>query len=89
MSHSFPQLFCFDILPSSSFLCVLSTAASSVEGGLEISQEDLELFKQLKAQSKSISDAIKAFKKRNNLPPNNQLEAGSDDEDSDFQVNAE
>ena len=35
--EQFPQLFCFNILPSSSFLCVLSTAASLVGGGLEIS----------------------------------------------------
>ena len=34
---------CFqDILPSSSFLCVLSTAASSVEGELEIFQVDFQ-----------------------------------------------
>ena len=43
--------------PSASFLYVLSTAASAVEGGLEIFQEDLELFKRLKAQSKNISDS--------------------------------
>lgn len=64
MSHSFPQLFCFDIFPSSAFLCALSTTPIAVEGGLQISQDDLNLFKKLKAQLKKISDAIKALKKR-------------------------
>ena len=42
---------------------VLSTAALSVGGGLQIFQEDLGLFNRLKAQSKDISDpdSIKTF----------------------------
>jgi len=70
MSHAFPQLFCFDILPSSSFLCVLSATPTSVEGGLQISNEDIDLFKKLKAQPKKISEAIKAFKKHKGVGAN-------------------
>jgi hypothetical protein len=72
MSHPFPQLFCFDIFPSSAFLCALSTTPIAVEGGLQISQDDLDLFKKLKAQPKKISDTIKALKKHNKSGTNNQ-----------------
>jgi len=82
MSHAFPQLFCFDIFPSSSFLCALSITPTTVEGGLQISQDDLDLFKKLKAQPKKISDVIKALKKRKKLGVNTQPDSdgeGCDD----------
>jgi len=80
MSHAFPQLFCFDILPSSSFLCDLSATPTSVEGGLQISNEDIDLFKKLKAQPKKISKAIKAFKTRKGVGAN--AESGGEEDDS-------
>lgn len=51
--------------------------ASLVEGA---SREDLELFKQLKAQPKMIPDVIKAFKKRKKIAANTRV--GSDEEDT-------
>ena len=74
MSHAFPQLLCFDLLPSSSFLCALSSTPSATEGGLQISPQDYELFKVLKSQPKKISDAIKAFKKRGQTQPESDEE---------------
>ena len=76
---------CFqDILLSSSFLCVLSTAAS-----VEALKANLKYFKWTLSfqaahslvEKHSDSDVIKAFKKRKESASNNQ--AGLDDEDCD------
>lgn len=81
MSHAFPQLFCFDILPESSFLCVLSIMPTSVEGGLQISNEDLDPFNKLEAQPKKISEAIKAFRKRKTMGTNAQADGEEGDDE--------
>jgi len=47
----------------------MSMAPTIVEGGLKISQGDLDLFKKLTAQSKKLSDVIKALKKHKKLSP--------------------
>jgi len=83
MSHPFPQLFCFNIFPLSAFLCALSTAPTTVEGGLQISQDDLILFKKLKAQLKKITDAIKALTKCNKSGGNTGTQLDSDIEECD------
>ena len=83
MSHAFPQLLCFDILPSSSFLRALATTPTAVEGGLEISLEDFNLFKHLEYQPKKISDAIKAFKKRKKSAANTRLDSDSEERDKE------
>jgi hypothetical protein len=62
--HAFPQLHCFDIIPSSAFLCVLHAAPSTVERGLQISAHDYEIFKDLNSKREKIATAMKAFKKR-------------------------
>ena len=80
-SHPFPQLQAFDLIPSTSFLCALSTTPTAVEGGLQISQEDLQLFKSLRAQPDQISTAIKAFKKAKAKQKDN-----GDSEEEDIEV---
>ncbi|KAF9472309.1 hypothetical protein BDN70DRAFT_490057 [Pholiota conissans] len=76
VSHAFPTLHCFDIIPSMSFLCALQNVPSAIEGGLQVSAEDLNLFKLLKSQPVKIANAMKAFRKRSRV-----TQVGSDGED--------
>ncbi|KAF9479795.1 hypothetical protein BDN70DRAFT_921032 [Pholiota conissans] len=51
---------------------------SAIEGGLQVSAEDLNLFKLLKSQPVKIANAMKAFGKRSRVT---QVPVGSDGED--------
>ena len=67
MNHPFPQLYCFDIIPSTLFLCALqSPPVVPVDGqpGIEVSPQDITLFKTLRKKQKDIEKAIKVFNKR-------------------------
>ncbi|KAF9554421.1 hypothetical protein CPC08DRAFT_712887 [Agrocybe pediades] len=79
MSHAFSQLLCFNLIPSSSFLCVLSEPPLKTEGGLVVSQADIDLFKALKAQPTPIANAIKEFKKRKASTVSDEAETTEDD----------
>ncbi len=78
-SHTFPQVKCFDILPSSSFLCLLEHVPVRVEGGLQISPQDFAFFKNLKAQVPSIINALKNLNTRKK-PNANALVVSEDEE---------
>jgi hypothetical protein len=68
MNHLFPQLQCFDIIPSTLFLCALqSSPVVPVDGqpGIEVSPQDITLFKILQKKQKDIEKAIKVFNKWN------------------------
>lgn len=64
-SHSIPQLKCFDYIPSTSFLCVLTHVPHHVEGGLKIAPDDLKLFQLLKNKYNAVGKALKLLKGRN------------------------
>ena len=66
MNHPFPQLHCFDIIPSILFLCALQKSPiipRNGQPGLEVSQEDADLFKVLCKRHQDIVKAVKAFNK--------------------------
>jgi len=63
-SHALPQLKCFDLLPSTSFLCSLGIVPNSVEGGLKISADDYSVFQTLKKGLPVIFEAVKLLKGR-------------------------
>ena len=63
-SHKFPQLKCFDIIPSALFLCALQHSPAQTEAGLKISTDDSNLFKCLKAQMSNLTEAIKELTKK-------------------------
>ena len=66
MNHTFPQLHCFDIILSTLFLCTLQKPPKISVGGqlrLEISEEDVTLFKIIKRKQEDIVKASKAYQK--------------------------
>jgi hypothetical protein len=67
MNHPFPQLYCFDIIPSTLFFCALQSSPvipDDRQPGIEVSPQDIALFKTLRKQQKDIEKAIKVFNKR-------------------------
>ena len=63
-SHAFPQLKCFDMIPSNHFLCALKHVPQASETGLRISTGDFDMFKLLKAKLPSITRAISDLRKK-------------------------
>ena len=75
MNHPFPQLHCFDIIPSILFLCALQKSPilpRNGQPGLEVSQEDAELFKVLRKRHQDIVNAVKTFNKRKKSTQNDE-----------------
>ncbi|KAF9046102.1 hypothetical protein BJ165DRAFT_1583501 [Panaeolus papilionaceus] len=62
----FPHLRCFDIIPSSMFICLLSQQPTVAAGGngLIVSPQDVELFQSLRKFTPQIALALKTLKKR-------------------------
>jgi len=54
----------FDHLPPSAFLCILKHTPEITQNGLKISPNDWKLFKEIKDKSKTVLQALKAFKQK-------------------------
>ena len=54
----------FDHLPPSALLCILKHSPEITENGLKISADDWKLFKKIKDNSKTVLQALKAFKQK-------------------------
>ncbi|KAF8872673.1 hypothetical protein CPB84DRAFT_1829734 [Gymnopilus junonius] len=83
MSHPFPQLYCFDIIPSTLFLCTLHSSPIAGQLGLEVSSEDITLFKALRNKQEEIGKAIKVFNQRKKTSNSETVDVDDDDEDID------
>ena len=59
------------------------TLSDTLTRQLQISQDDLNFLKKLKAQPKNISDAIKAMKKRNKSGANTQPDSDAEECDDE------
>ena len=73
-SHAFPQLKCFDMIPSNHFLCALNHVPQASETGIRISTEDFDMFKLLKAKLLSITRAISDLKKKKSTSKSTEVE---------------
>ena len=83
MNHPFPQLHCFDIIPSILFLCDLQKSPilpRNGQPGLEVSQEDADLFKVLRKRHVDIVEAVKTFNSRKKSTQNVSVDEEMDDE---------
>ena len=83
MNHPFPQLHCFDIIPSTLFLCDLQKSPilpRNGQPGLEVSQEDADLFKVLRKRHVDIVEAVKTFNSRKKSTQNVSVDEEMDDE---------
>lgn len=82
MNHAFPQLHCFDIIPSTPFLCALQWPPITSVGGLEVSSADIAIFKALRSMQEGIGKAIKVFSQRKK---SSNADVDMDDEDEDIE----
>jgi hypothetical protein len=84
MNHPFPQLHCFDIIPSILFLCDHQKSPilpKNGQPGLEISQEDADLFKVLRKRHQDIVKAVKNFNLRKESTQNVSVDEEMDNEE--------
>ena len=74
---------CFDIIPSILFLCALQKSPiipRNGQPGLEVSQEDADLFKVLRKRHQDIVKAVKTFNKRKKSTQNDIVDEDLDGE---------
>ena len=74
---------CFDIIPSILFLCALQKSLiipRNGQPGLEVSQEDADLFKVLCKRHQDIVKAVKTFNKRKKSTQNDIVDEDLDNE---------
>ncbi|KAF8871464.1 hypothetical protein CPB84DRAFT_1854973 [Gymnopilus junonius] len=83
VSHPFPQLYCFDIIPSTLFLCTLHSSPIAGQLGLEVWSEDITLFKALRNKQEEIGKAIKVFNQQKKTSNSETVDVDDDDEDID------
>ena len=85
MNHAFPQLLCFDIIPSILFLCDLQKPPILPRNGqgLQVSQEDADLFKVLRKRQEVIVNAVKTFNLRKKSTQNVSLAADEEVDDEE------
>ncbi|KAJ7606367.1 hypothetical protein B0H17DRAFT_1189507 [Mycena rosella] len=81
----------FALVPSTSFLCLLSNSPETINAGIRLSTSDGALFKQLSGRLGDVVDAVKSLrpKKKIGKPEKGKrkavtVQAGSDEEESDF-----
>ncbi|KAJ7690141.1 hypothetical protein B0H17DRAFT_1290878 [Mycena rosella] len=81
----------FALVPSTSFLCLLSNSPETINAGIRLSTSDGALFKQLSGRLGDVVDVVKSLrpKKKIGKPEKGKrkavtVQAGSDEEESDF-----
>ncbi|PPR07227.1 hypothetical protein CVT24_010170 [Panaeolus cyanescens] len=82
-SSLFPHLDCFDIIPSSMFICSLLHSPKATPGGLLVSTEDSNTYQILRKLLPQISLALKTLNKRKSRKSGATATAVEEDGDTD------